>query len=785
MTRCFLSKVIFTLLWFCLQLGTAQAQSNAIQLDQPVAFCLSDLKDCTPDKYQSTTTKIDFDIRPLNAGKNEPITLVFDVPPEFTDVKDLTLLVSPSFQNHCFQFNHSRLQTICSNRELLTLSIPHGTQQILTQNVQGDDAILIKPNALLGNFQTINTKVMQSRTPVFSLAGWYAFLTFAAFLQMLTRRNRIASFCLGMLGVSLFCRTISTSHYGFSGLTLFDSFFDRRLDYLTIAMLGVFSIGFYGSLIGKRLWHLRMALLAWFILAGIFILVAQGQQHVALSLKFVQLAGLFGMIMLIDCVIAAVKLLQKREKMVLLAGVTAVIIGVVTDILTAINGSQFLFGGSGLVPYCFAFETLCQFILIALRNDSAHQEARRYQQEQLRTQALLVKSLEASENELNEKVQRRTEALEKANQEILSSYQAAETLREKAESAKDQAEKERHIAENARQETALALQELKETQTQLIQAEKMAALGLLVSNVAHEINTPISAIQSSGVTVSNSMETTIERLPKLLDAMSLEHRILFLKLISQTRGTDPLFSSRDERQLSKKVTTELEAAGVESSMRKARLLVRLRAYKEPTEYLPLLSTPETDNILSVATAVADVLNGTSNINSAAAKVSRIVASLKELSGGEHSSAKFEIRLNQSIETTIATLESKLQDVDVVRIYQDMHPLRCNPEALQQVWSHLILNGLHAINHRGVLMIGLRTVDNHAEIRFADFGCGIADDIKDRIFEPFFTTRASGEGGGMGLVIAKKIIEQHHGRIEFQTEVGVGTTFTVSLPYQSI
>ena len=83
------------------------------------------------------------------------------------------------------------------------------------------------------------------------------------------------------------------------------------------------------------------------------------------------------------------------------------------------------------------------------------------------------------------------------------------------------------------------------------------------------------------------------------------------------------------------------------------------------------------------------------------------------------------------------------------------------------------------------MIGLRTVDNHAEIRFADFGSGIPDDIKDRIFEPFFTTRASGEGGGMGLVIAKKIIEQHHGRIEFQTEVGVGTTFTVSLPYQSI
>ena len=84
-----------------------------------------------------------------------------------------------------------------------------------------------------------------------------------------------------------------------------------------------------------------------------------------------------------------------------------------------------------------------------------------------------------------------------------------------------------------------------------------------------------------------------------------------------------------------------------------------------------------------------------------------------------------------------------------------------------------------------LMIGLRTVNNHAEIRIADFGCGLAPNIKDRIFEPFFTTRASGEGGGMGLAIAKKIVELHQGRIEMQSEPGSGSTFTVLLPYDAV
>jgi signal transduction histidine kinase len=93
-----------------------------------------------------------------------------------------------------------------------------------------------------------------------------------------------------------------------------------------------------------------------------------------------------------------------------------------------------------------------------------------------------------------------------------------------------------------------------------------------------------------------------------------------------------------------------------------------------------------------------------------------------------------------------------------------------------------MNALQAMNYEGKLSVGLSAQDNQAIISVADTGTGIAPEIKGRIFEPFFTTRTSGEGSGMGLAIVKRIVEQHQGRIEVQTEVGVGTTVTVMLPY---
>jgi signal transduction histidine kinase len=774
-------KALITLLWICLQFNAGYAQNLATPLEQPMAFCVAPLSDCTPDKFQPVTTALGYDIRPLNGGHNDPITLVYAVPPTHIGQNNVALLVSPSFRDHCFQLDSQRSQTVCSRRELLTLPLAPDTRYILTQNVQGDDIRLVMPNLLIGSAQELHAHVLESRTPVLVLAGWYAFLAFAAFFQLLTPRNRFASFCVGMLAVGMFCRTIISSHFGFADLTLLDSFIDRRLGALITALLGVFFVGFYGVLIGKRLLRLRLALMGLFVLAGLFSWFAP-QQHVNHSLQFVQLTALLGIIFSSVCVVLALKLLQLREQLVLLAGVSVLFFGFIADLVMAVNGLPLLMGGTGLASYCFAFETLCQFILIALRNDTAHQEAQRYQTEQLATQALLVQSLKDSESLLNDKVEQRTAELKTANTQIASALIDAEAAKDLAQTAQHQAETQRQQAEAARFQTEHALNELKATQTQLIAAEKMASLGLLVSNVAHEINTPIGAVKSSGALIADTLESTLADMPQLFSLLDAAPRDLFVQLALGKRDIVQTFSTREERAITKQIAAQLEDAGVDDTHRKARLLMKLRAHQNPLDYLPLLQHPESEFILSVASNIADVVNSTHNINSAVEKVSRVVYALKALSGDDIARAVTHAPLQPDMDKALAKYQNQMQHVELVKNFQaDMLPIHADHDAMEQLCIHLVMNALQAMNYQGKLSVGLKAENKQAIITVADTGTGIADAIKGRIFEPFFTTRTSGEGSGMGLAIVKRIVEQHQGSIDVETEVGAGTAMTVHLP----
>ena len=165
-------KSFLPLLLLCMFGNAVFAQNAAIPLDQPVAFCVSALSECTPDNYQPINAPVAYDIRPLNGGKNEPITLVYEVPPPLAGQKNVALLVSPSFRDHCFQLDTQRSQTTCSKRELLTLAIAPDVRKILTQNVQGDDPRIVTPVMLIGGVQELHDVVLRNRTPVLGLAGW-------------------------------------------------------------------------------------------------------------------------------------------------------------------------------------------------------------------------------------------------------------------------------------------------------------------------------------------------------------------------------------------------------------------------------------------------------------------------------------------------------------------------------------------------------------------------------------------------------------------------------------
>jgi signal transduction histidine kinase len=321
---------------------------------------------------------------------------------------------------------------------------------------------------------------------------------------------------------------------------------------------------------------------------------------------------------------------------------------------------------------------------------------------------------------------------------------------------------------------------LQSTQTQLVQAEKLAALGLLVSNVAHELNSPIASIVSSGNTVAFSVNELMDNLPAIVNQLDSSDRELFFSLIALPRMLNG-FAPKEERAHTREVTAKLTELNVDGAMRKGRLMVRLNAHKEVEKFLPLLVSNDSDFILNSAAGIGDILSGTSNINSAVERVSRIIFSLKELAGTERATIMEETRLYVTMEKAIASYKHLMKEVNVIFNRQEIETIQCDPEAMQQVWTHLIINALHAMKYKGTLAIDLSCIDNQARVSIKDQGTGMTLDVQEHIFDAFYTTKTSGEGGGMGLTIVKKVVEQHRGHIEVNSEIGVGSTFTVYLP----
>ena len=458
-----------------------------------------------------------------------------------------------------------------------------------------------------------------------------------------------------------------------------------------------------------------------------------------------------------------------RLAQIYLAAWLAFLMGTASIILTAVGILPF----NGLTSNAQQIGSAVEFVMLSF---ALAYRIKTTEANLLNAQKKISEGLRLSEQELTQKVQQRTAELRTANQ-------IAEQERDLAVNAKAKAELERQQADAARLQTAQALTDLQAAQTQLIQAEKMASLGLLVSNVAHEINTPIGAVKSSGALIADTLESTLAEMPKLFGLLDAAPRGLFVQLVLGKKGTAQPISTREERAITKEIAAQLELAQVDDTNRKARLLTKLRAHQNPLDYLPLLQHPESDFILGVASNIADVVNSTHNINTAVEKVSRVVYALKALSGDDVVKAAIVAPLQPDMDKALAKYQSQMKSVVLVTNFQpDLPSIHADHDAVEQLCIHLVMNALQAMNYEGKLSVGLSAENNQAIISVTDTGTGIADDIKDRIFEPFFTTRTSGEGSGMGLAIVKRIVEQHQGKIEVQTEIGVGTTVTVMLPY---
>jgi signal transduction histidine kinase/ligand-binding sensor domain-containing protein len=331
---------------------------------------------------------------------------------------------------------------------------------------------------------------------------------------------------------------------------------------------------------------------------------------------------------------------------------------------------------------------------------------------------------------------------------------------------------------------ASAHQHLQQTQSQLVQAEKMAALGQLVANIAHEINTPIGAVKASGGNIADALDQVLEDLPGVLKYLTPDEEQLFVGLIRHARNSAAALTSREERALRRELASRLQQAGIGAAEKRAAMLLQLHAEPLFDQLLPLLRHPHADLILQTANGIAAIINNTSNINLAVARVSKIIFALKAFTqqgtGGEMMPAS----LAEGLETVLALYQHPFKNgVELVCRFEPIEPILCLPDQLQQVWINLIHNALQAMDYRGRLSLTIDRVGDQARVSVGDSGSGIPEAIRDKIFDPFFTTRPTGEGSGLGLDIVQKIIARHGGKIEVQSTVGQGTTFLVLLPYR--
>ncbi len=343
----------------------------------------------------------------------------------------------------------------------------------------------------------------------------------------------------------------------------------------------------------------------------------------------------------------------------------------------------------------------------------------------------------------------------------------------------------RLMPELGRRLVALMSDRIREMTRLETQHEKLMALGKLSAGLAHELNNPASAARRSASGLLEALEAIRDASLRLLQyplTNAQKEAIARFEVEAAHRApatsSDPLeISDREER-----LTKWLEDRGVAEPWKIASLLAE--SCIEPAELEGLAAEIGSAVIAPALERVARLLaiyGLVREIDNSTRRISELVSAVKEYSYMDQSPVQ-EVDIRRGLENTLLIFGYRFKSgVTVVRDYAPDLPRVCaHGGELNQVWTNLIDNALDAMAGKGELRVRTVRDPDGVLVEIGDTGQGIPPEIQARIFDPFFTTKGVGEGTGLGLDTACRIIRNHHGTIRVESKLG-DTRFQVRLP----
>lgn len=305
-----------------------------------------------------------------------------------------------------------------------------------------------------------------------------------------------------------------------------------------------------------------------------------------------------------------------------------------------------------------------------------------------------------------------------------AAYERERTMRQQAEQLLEDKSRELYTSMQTLEQT---LDDLKASQNQLVQTEKMASLGVLAAGVAHEINNPIGYITSN----FNSLQEGLKYIQSFIADMQ------------------PSIEEEVDAEKIKNLWQQL--------LKKYDLVYLLE----------------------------DFIDLSKETSEGLARVKQIVADLRAFTR-EDKAEKSRVDINDILRGSINILENQTKyHANIVTKLTEIPTVMGFAGKLSQVFTNLISNANQAVDDNGTIHIFTEKADDGIRISVQDNGHGISEDNMKNLFTPFFTTKPIGEGTGLGLSISHGIIEEHGGEILVSSKIDVGTMFTVLIPLSQI